>query len=210
MRWLPLILPTFVLLFAVMAGSLWGILFAFAACVLTFAPLWDRLKQDDVDTKPIARGIIAFFAALLATPLSVSAMEDELEKAMQQDTEIALQEAPVASKEALQVDEDANKITNPKRPIAETVKIGSSIYEQAIFDAFPESPPTSQKLKKKASQASDFLAATINTQGYLCARPMEALKAADEMYGVGCVTNRNGYGRTNYIINTRSGEVSKI
>lgn len=94
-------------------------------------------------------------------------------------------------------------------PVA-PVLVGETIYEQAIFDAFPAVPLTSRSAKKKAAQAADFISATINSKGHLCARPIEMQKAANGLYGVGCVTRRNGYGRSNYLLNTRTGAVSEI
>lgn len=88
--------------------------------------------------------------------------------------------------------------------------VGSTILEQAIFDAFPSSPPKSRSEKKKAAKAADFVGYAINSQGHLCARPIEAQRAAAEMYGVGCITSRDGYGRSNYLVNTRTGQVTEI
>lgn len=87
---------------------------------------------------------------------------------------------------------------------------GETIYEQAIFDAFPAASPSSRTQKRKVSQASDFVRATINSNGHLCARLLEMQKAADGLYGIGCVTRRDGYGRSNYLLNIRTGAVSEI
>lgn len=86
-----------------------------------------------------------------------------------------------------------------------TAVVGSTMLEQAILDVFiaPQAGQT-------ASNAKDFVGAAINSQGHLCARAVEAEKAASEMYGVGCVTSSDGYGRTNYLVNTRTGDVTPI
>ena len=89
-------------------------------------------------------------------------------------------------------------------------RAASSMLEQAIFDAFPSAAPTSRSAKKTASQAADLVGITINSQGHLCARPIEMQKASDGLYGIGCVTYRDGYGRSNYLVNVRTGEVTEI
>lgn len=95
-------------------------------------------------------------------------------------------------------------------PVDAEPKVGSSILEQAIFDAFPAKEPSSRSAKEKMSNAADFLSMAINSEGHFCARPIEAQQASADLYGVGCVTRRDGYGRANYLLNIRSGEVTPI
>lgn len=89
-------------------------------------------------------------------------------------------------------------------------RVGETLYEQAIFDAFPQTPPKSRVAKKKAAEAADLISATINLNGHLCARPVEMQKAADGLYGISCISRRDGSGRSNYLLNIRSGAVSEI
>lgn len=83
--------------------------------------------------------------------------------------------------------------------------IGATMLEQAIIDAF-----ITTEGGQKTTNARDFVGAAINSQGHLCAGAVEAQKAASDMYGVGCVTNSNGGGRSNYLVNTRTGSVTPI
>lgn len=209
MRWLQLVIPAIMLFHAMISGSVWGIIFGMVACVLTFAPLWDRLRADGISTKPIARGVVAVAATLLVAPFTEQNIQDK------KSDEPVLQLPKVATeKTAAEVERslsDASaSLAGSTLPNPAPTKNSSSIYEQAIFDAFPDVAPTTSKPKKRSKQAAEFIGLTINQQGFLCARLIEAMKAADNMYGVGCVTQRNGYGRTNYILNTQTGEVSKI
>lgn len=78
------------------------------------------------------------------------------------------------------------------------------MLEQAIFDAFPRGGGGGN------ANAKSFIAATINSSGYLCAQPIEMADAGGGQYGIGCTTNRNGTGKSNYLIDTRTGRVSQI
>lgn len=91
-----------------------------------------------------------------------------------------------------------------------TGKTGSTVIEQAIFDAFPKTTPTSPAARKKVAQASDFLAAAINIEGHLCARPIEARQADNNHYGIGCIERRAGERRINYLVNVHTGSVTPI
>ena len=79
-----------------------------------------------------------------------------------------------------------------------------------MLDAFPAMPPKSKTARKAASQAADYIGATINAAGYLCARPVEAQKVATGQYGVGCKTHRSEGGSVNFIVDVRTGSVSEI
>lgn len=68
------------------------------------------------------------------------------------------------------------------------------------------SPPANEEM----DQIDHMIGATINLSGHLCARPIEVKEAGDGLYGVRCVTNRNGTGISDYIINSRTSEVIPI
>lgn len=95
-------------------------------------------------------------------------------------------------------------------PPAAPARIGSTLLEQAILDAFPSNPPSSRSEKKTASDAADLVGLAINTQGHLCARAVEAQPAAAGMYGVGCITHQTGHGFATYLVNAHSGAVTPI
>lgn len=88
--------------------------------------------------------------------------------------------------------------------------IGATMLEQAIFDAFPTSNPKSADDRRRSSNAKDFVAASINLQGYLCADPVEMQQASSGQYGIGCVMNRDGTGAAIYLLDARSGSVTPI
>ncbi len=83
---------------------------------------------------------------------------------------------------------------------------GSTMLEQAILDAF--SPSSANKTR--ASNAKDFVEASINAQGYLCADAVEMRQAAPGQYGIGCVMNRDGTGAAIYLVDSRTGSVTPI
>lgn len=104
---------------------------------------------------------------------------------------------------------DGNTAPSPdEREVTEVAKVDDhrevNILEQAILDAFPADGSNG------SDQAKDFIAMTINSEGHLCAQPIEMAEAAPKQYGIGCVTNRNGSGKSNYLIDTRTGSVTKI
>ncbi len=159
-------------------------------------------------------GKVLGFGAIALLVGSVAAMQnlgDELQTTFTEQAVAADGEGadPVL---AVSAHSEPSSGPSPSAEVATTApeNVGSTILEQAIFDAFPSSPPKSRSEKKKAAQAADFVGYAINSQGHLCARPIEAQKAAAEMYGVGCITRRDGYGRSNYLVNTRTGQVTEI
>lgn len=87
---------------------------------------------------------------------------------------------------------------------------GATMLEQAILDAFPASRADSADERRRASNASDFLEASINAQGYLCADAVEMRQAAPGQYGIGCVMNRDGTGAAIYLVDSRTGSVTPI
>jgi hypothetical protein len=93
--------------------------------------------------------------------------------------------------------------TAPAQP---TEQAGSTMLEQAILDAFSPSSGS----KRSASNAKDFVEASINAQGYLCADAVEMRQAAPGQYGIGCVMNRDGTGSAIYLVDSRTGSVTPI
>lgn len=126
---------------------------------------------------------------------------------------IALDDGPEASPEPEAFVANVSPIsadTVDGSPPESTARFGATMLEQAIFDAFPISTPATAVERKKASNASDFVAATINSAGHLCAKPVEMQQAAPGQYGIGCITNRSGSGRTIYLLDSRTGNVDPI
>lgn len=102
-----------------------------------------------------------------------------------------------------------------EEPIAsQTVAViaahGSTMLEQAILDAFSASSSNSAAERNRASNAQDFVEASINAKGYLCADAVEMQQAAPGQYGIGCIANRDGSGRAIYLIDSRTGNVDLI
>ena len=58
--------------------------------------------------------------------------------------------------------------------------------------------------------AEKAIGLAINLAGYLCAKPTEVVEAGPQLYGVHCITNRDGTGRSNYLVNSRTHEVTPI
>ena len=104
----------------------------------------------------------------------------------------------------------APETASSAKPASAPVKVGATMLEQAIFDAFPKTEPTTKAAKTKASQASDFLSAAINLKGHLCAQPAAIQQADASHYAVGCVTLRNGSGKSIYLVNVHTGSVTPI
>ena len=89
-------------------------------------------------------------------------------------------------------------------------RVGSTMLEQAIFDAFPTSPAKTKAERKTVQNAAAFVASTINAAGYLCAKPIEMQVAVPGQYGVSCLKYRGGGGRANYLIDASTGSVDEI
>lgn len=117
--------------------------------------------------------------------------------------------APPTPSAALDSAEDG-RAALPQTPAQPIARAGETLLEQAIFDAFPETDAKSPAEKKKMAEASDFVAAAINLNGHLCARPVEMMQAGAGLYGIGCIARRDGQGRANYLVNTKTAEVSPI
>ncbi|MEM6858616.1 MAG: hypothetical protein AAF559_12155 [Pseudomonadota bacterium] len=97
-------------------------------------------------------------------------------------------------------------------PSAETV-VDAEEPSEGVMAAVIEpisTPKTTAVSDKEVEQIDDMIAATINLSGNLCARPIEVRDTGDGLYGVRCITNRNGTGISDYIINSRTSEVIPI
>ena len=107
--------------------------------------------------------------------------------------------------------ESADEVVTEMSPTTTTAhRAGSTMLEQAIFDAFPPATPKTKSERRTTQNAADFVAATINSAGHLCAGLIEVQEAAPGQYGIGCVKHRDGAGRTNYLIDSRTGRVDEI
>lgn len=59
-------------------------------------------------------------------------------------------------------------------------------------------------------EAEKAIRLAINLSGHLCAKPTEVREVGPNLYGVHCITNRDGTGSSNYLVNSRTNEVDKI
>lgn len=79
----------------------------------------------------------------------------------------------------------------------------------------PEQPlPSSAKPQRvdydDLDDADKAIRFAINRKGFLCAKPIEVVTVDPSLYGVNCITNRDGTGRSNYLVNSRTGSVEPI
>ena len=59
--------------------------------------------------------------------------------------------------------------------------------------------------------ADHMIGAMINLNGFLCARPTLVQPAGSpDLYAVQCITHRSGRGISNYLVNARTNQVTKI
>jgi hypothetical protein len=81
--------------------------------------------------------------------------------------------------------------------------------EVAVAEA---APVVAQATETDSAQPTeqDFVEASINAQGYLCADAVEMRQAAPGQYGIGCVMNRDGTGAAIYLVDSRTGSVTPI
>ncbi|AWW74568.1 hypothetical protein CD351_09035 [Erythrobacter sp. KY5] len=94
--------------------------------------------------------------------------------------------------------------------VAQTEPAPTTPLEQAIIHAFSGDKQRSPEEQQKWLQSVDYVSASINVKGYLCAAPIESAKVDADHYGIGCITNRDGTGRSNYLVNFRNGNVQPI
>lgn len=78
-----------------------------------------------------------------------------------------------------------------------------------VADAAPPSKPEPVKMGD-LDEAEKAIRLAINLSGNLCAKPIEVREVGANLYGVHCITNRDGTGRSNYLVNSRTNEVDKI
>lgn len=72
-------------------------------------------------------------------------------------------------------------------------------------------PPKPKPIKLSDLDESDrAIRLAINQSGHLCARPIQVQEAGTGLYGVQCITNRDGTGLSNYLVNSRTNEVQEI
>lgn len=78
-----------------------------------------------------------------------------------------------------------------------------------VAEAAP--PPKPQPVKMNdLDEAEKAIRLAINLSGHLCAKPTEVREVGPNLYGVHCITNRDGTGGSNYLVNSRTNEVDKI
>lgn len=150
-------------------------------------------------TKIILFGVVGMVAGIAA----LQNLGNDLEG------EFAAQNSLAVTTQPTRVDPSAVAATADGAPV-DAVRTGSTMLEQAIFDAFPPTRPQTKAARRNAKNAADFVGATINSAGHLCVRLIEVQEAAPGQYGVGCVKYRAGGGRANYLIDSRTGSVDEI
>ena len=75
----------------------------------------------------------------------------------------------------------------------------------------PEPAKASGPIKLSDLDESDrAIRRAINVSGHLCAKPIEVVEAGTNLYGVQCITNRDGSGRSTYLVNSRTNDVTEI
>ncbi len=94
-------------------------------------------------------------------------------------------------------------------PGAATLPPTSTTALPIVADAVPSPKPKPVKLAD-LDEADRAIRLAINQSGHLCARPTEVREVAADLYGVHCITNRNGTGGSNYLVNSRTNEVEEI
>ena len=147
-------------------------------------------QQDN----PVA-GCLVIAALLAMVGSCVFSKDDEPEKT----SAVASYDPPapiINSEDLTGVEVDVATHTGP---------VGSNMLEQAVLDGF-----IAPLKGSTGANARDFVGATINSAGYLCSRAVEAQRAADQMYGVGCIMHSDGSGHANYMLNTATGGVTEI
>ena len=79
----------------------------------------------------------------------------------------------------------------------------------AFVDLSPSAKPKPIKLAD-LDESDRAIRRAINLSGHLCARPTEVRSVGADLYGVHCITNRDGTGGSNYLVNSRTNEVNEI
>ena len=89
-------------------------------------------------------------------------------------------------------------IDKPSAPPSEAATVGKKRKTVNVADL----PPM--------DDADKAIGAVINLNGHLCARPIEVKEAGTGLYGVRCITRRDGTGISDYLVNSRTNEVEAI
>jgi len=103
------------------------------------------------------------------------------------------------------VDRDASAPQSANEPAGNT-----TLLENAILEAFDGNEGRTPAETENWHNSVDYVRAAINAEGFLCAVPYEMQEASDGVYGIGCIMNRDRTGKANYLVNTRTGEVTRI
>lgn len=83
--------------------------------------------------------------------------------------------------------------------------------EPAVPMKTTEAKPALPRIKlDDLDDAEKAIRLAINVSGHLCAKPTEVREVGPSLYGVHCITNRDGTGRSNYLVNSRTNEVDRI
>lgn len=85
----------------------------------------------------------------------------------------------------------------------------TSSPQTRVTRAEPFSKPQPVRLDD-LDEAEKAIRLAINLSGHLCAKPTEVREVGPNLYGVHCITNRDGTGGSNYLVNSRTNEVDKI
>ena len=85
----------------------------------------------------------------------------------------------------------------------------TAVSPAPVADNAPPSKPEPVKIGD-LDEAEKAIRLAINLSGNLCAKPIEVREVGANLYGVHCITNRDGTGRSNYLVNSRTNEVDKI
>ena len=59
-------------------------------------------------------------------------------------------------------------------------------------------------------EVDKMIGTVINLNGHLCGRPIQVREAGTGLYGVRCITRRDGTGISDYLVNSRTNEVEPI
>lgn len=89
------------------------------------------------------------------------------------------------------------------------VEADAAVPPTLVADATPLPKPEPVKMGD-LDEADKAIRLAINISGHLCAKPIEVREVGANLYGVHCITNRDGTGRSNYLVNSRTNEVEAI
>jgi hypothetical protein len=105
-------------------------------------------------------------------------------------------------------EEDARNLASANT-LAPVAQLETSSSQAPVAGAAP--PPKPQPVRMDdLDEAEKAIRLAINLSGHLCAKPTEVREVGPNLYGVHCITNRDGTGGSNYLVNSRTNEVDKI